>query len=150
MSACAKLPPELWEYIVILGGRYATCGKLMLAGVRPLGDAQRQLRIKRRLTKCETEMFSLENVTITKWRLDGRLHRDDDFPAEVWTNGHNYWDQYGQLHRDGDQPAAMRADGTRIWYRYGLRHRDGDKPAEIWDDGTQRWFLYGSLYKTVH
>jgi hypothetical protein len=76
---------------------------------------------------------------------DGRLHRDDDLPALVWSCGlRKEWYWHGERHRDGDLPAVECAwgddgnllamtwgpnNGYKLWYRHNKLHRDGDLPA---------------------
>ena len=59
----------------------------------------------------------------------GVLHRDDDKPAVIWSNGTRMWYQCGKLHRNGYKPAIIFSDGTKIWYRYGKLNRNGYKPV---------------------
>ena len=75
------------------------------------------------------------------WYKEGRIHRDGDQPAIIWSDGSQEWYQKGKHHRDGDQPAIIWSDGnqewTQQWYHRGQLHRDGDQPAIIWGDGNQ-------------
>jgi hypothetical protein len=77
----------------------------------------------------------LSNGT-TRWYRHGLQHRGNDQPAEVEASGSQCWYWRGHLHRDNDLPAEIWADGTKLWRRHGRRHRDGDNPAEIWVNGT--------------
>jgi hypothetical protein len=82
------------------------------------------------------------------WRNKaGQLHRDNDKPACVYTNGHQFWYQNDKLHRDNDLPAVVCADGTQYWYQHGLRHRDNDKPAAVYADGNQYWYQHGNVHR---
>lgn len=46
-----------------------------------------------------------------------RLHRDDDLPAVVWTDGTQEWYQHGRRCRDGDGPTRVDADGNQMWHQ---------------------------------
>jgi hypothetical protein len=69
----------------------------------------------------------------------------NEYGAQKW------FDAYGKLHRDGDLPAVVWSHGTTEWYqhgfqswwKHGLRHRDGDLPAVVWSDGTKQWWVDG-------
>ena len=75
------------------------------------------------------------------WWQHGQLHRDDGQPAFVEANGDQFWYQHGQCHRDGDRPAIVRADGDQFWYQHGQRHRDGGRPAVVWGNGFMEWWV---------
>jgi hypothetical protein len=51
----------------------------------------------------------------------------------------------GKLHRDGDKPAVIFSDGSRWWYKEGKLHRD--KPACIDRNGSKYWYKDGKLIK---
>lgn len=78
---------------------------------------------------------------------DGKLHRDDDLPAVVYSNGTSEWYKNGLLHRDGDLPAIIWASGTKEWYKNGLLHRDCDFPAIIYSCGARMWYKNGLLHR---
>lgn len=63
------------------------------------------------------------------WFKDGKLHRDNDQPAEITWNGTKTWAINGVSHREGDLPAVEYLDGSKIWYKHGVRHRDGCAPS---------------------
>ena len=50
---------------------------------------------------------------------------------------------YENLHRDNDLPAMIRTDGSQLWYKDGKQHRDNDLPADIHADGEQQWYKGG-------
>lgn len=53
-------------------------------------------------------------------------------PGIPFFSWYKQWrNQVGQLHRDNDQPAFITSEGECIWYCNGEIHRDGDKPAII-------------------
>jgi hypothetical protein len=82
-----------------------------------------------------------------EWYKEGKLHRDGDLPARIFTDGANYWYKEGKCHRDGDLPARIFAAGTKSWYKKGKQHRDGDLPAVILASGDQYWYKEGKRYK---
>lgn len=81
-----------------------------------------------------------------KWYSCGVLHRQNDHPAIVRSNGDEEWWTEGKKHRDNDLPADVRADGTLKWYVNGLLHRT-DGPAVKYPDGTFIWYEYGKILK---
>lgn len=80
-----------------------------------------------------------------KWFQRGKLHRDNDKPAVCWSWGLQMWFRNGIVHRDGDKPAIVRANGTQQWLQDGLFHRDGGKPAIVFADGTEQYYHHGAL-----
>ena len=80
------------------------------------------------------------------WRnIAGKLHRDGDKPAVVYSNGTQEWWVNGQRHRDNGLPAIVRADGHQEWWVNDLRHREGGLPAVIWAGGRREWWIHGEL-----
>lgn len=55
------------------------------------------------------------------WYREGKLHRDGDQPAIIYSNGDKLWRRHGKLHRDGDQPAIIWANGDKAWYKHGIQ-----------------------------
>lgn len=53
---------------------------------------------------------------------DGLAHREDDFPAVIWSDGDQEWWKSDELHRDGDLPAIIYADKTQEFYKNGYRY----------------------------
>ena len=52
-----------------------------------------------------------------KWYKNGELHRDNDKPAIIWSNGQKEWYKNGKRHRDGDKPAVINPDDNiEIYY----------------------------------
>jgi hypothetical protein len=82
-----------------------------------------------------------------QWYQNDYLHRDNDKPAIITRFGDNYWYQHDKLHRDNDKPAVVEANGSQEWYQNGKIHRDNDKPAVIQANGTQRWYQNGELHR---
>jgi hypothetical protein len=50
------------------------------------------------------------------------------------------------MHRENDLPAIIRSDGTQYWCKIGLIHRNNDLPAVIDFMGNKFWFKYGNQY----
>ena len=106
----------------------------------------------------ELKWFELKNIKLKlletyrtvnedqMWYKNGRVHRDNDLPAEIYNNGTQYWFQNGLCHRENDLPAAI-SNGTQLWYKNGLRHRDNDLPAIIYLNGTQKWYKNGLRHR---
>ena len=81
------------------------------------------------------------------WYKNGKVHRDGDLPAIIWTDGTKEWCKNGRPHRNNDLPALIQDDGTQVWCKKGLFHRNGDKPAIIYLSGTQIWFKNGKYHR---
>jgi hypothetical protein len=148
-----QLPPELWAHIACFAGEDA------------LGCVARTqactVRIKHRNSAGQPCVNGLLHswdgrepiywpvaingkYTVTEWRLDGKLHRDGDLPAQIYQNGSQKWYQHGLLHRDNDQPAMIVPGGDRAWYQRGQRHRNV-YPAIIASNGYRAWYRHGEL-----
>ncbi len=46
---------------------------------------------------------------------------------------------HGKLHRDNDLPAIIYSTRSEHWYQNGIQHRDNDQPAVITLSGDQYW-----------
>jgi hypothetical protein len=92
--------------------------------------------------KCEIETQG--SCEIKRWFKDGQIHRDNDEPAVITSNGAQHWYQNGQLHRD-DGPALICPYGSQHWYKNGLGHRE-DGPAVI-TSGYEEWKQNGKLHR---
>ena len=55
----------------------------------------------------------------------------------------------GKIHRDNDLPAIEYPDGSKVWYKYGKLHRENDLPAIEYASGTKKWFTNGVLNKII-
>lgn len=71
-------------------------------------------------------------------------------PTRTAKDGTRYWehDETGYLHRDDDRPAAIHTNGTREWYQDGMRHRIGG-PAFITATNGGKWFNEGEKVPTI-
>lgn len=82
------------------------------------------------------------------WYRHGKLHRDNDLPAMIFTDGSCEWYKDDKLHRDNDMPALIYSTGTNEWYRDGKLHRDNDLPASIIHaNGYKAYYHDGKRYK---
>jgi len=82
----------------------------------------------------------------TEWRLDGKLHSENDLPAREWsTNGDKEWWLNGKLHRENNLPAVILVNGYKAWFLNGKRHRTNGAAIE-YVDGTKRWYIEGVKY----
>ncbi len=90
--------------------------------------------------------------SVQQWRLCGRLHRDNDLPAQIYLeHGTKIYYRNGRIHRDcdefgEDQPAVYYMTGALGYYDNGNRHRNGDKPAIVYNDGGIEYYKYGQLH----
>ena len=84
------------------------------------------------------------------WYKNGKLHRDNDLPAEITSIGSQHWYKNGQIHRDNDLPAEILSSGTQMWYKNGYIHRDHNLPAIIKWNGTQMWYNNGEIYYHIY
>jgi len=60
----------------------------------------------------------LKSVTI--WYKDDTLHRDNDLPAVMHSDGEGLWYKEGKIHRING-PARVNNSGYEAWYREGHR-----------------------------
>jgi len=82
-----------------------------------------------------------------EWYVRGRLHRNDDLPAVIRSDGKQSWYRHGQRHRDNGLPAVINlVHGVQKWYVAGNLHRDEDLPA-VMRPRVLRWFKHGNPYR---
>jgi hypothetical protein len=81
------------------------------------------------------------------WYKNGKKHRDNDLPAEIYANGYQFWYKNGLIHRDNDLPAVIFPSGHQYWYQNGKKHRDNDLPAEITSIGDLYWYINGKAHR---
>lgn len=175
-----QIPIDIAYEIVLLLGYYdsgcSTASYCTIARklIPKLWDYYRMLAARRRLTKQYITKLdssnSLYECSLYEWRLDYKLHRDDDQPAFVIPYVEMRWCVQGKTHRGNDMPARLRmcecfstrlignenehvpSDVSRIytvmeWYKRGVIHRSGDLPAYIDHHGVKRWFKKGKLHR---
>lgn len=53
----------------------------------------------------------------------------------------------GILHRENDLPAVIFSNGTMFWYKDGKRHRDNGQPAVVWCCGKHGYWIEGRFIK---
>ena len=93
---------------------------------------------------------AVDNGWVKIWYRLGKIHRDNDQPAQVYSNGTKKWYQNGLLHRE-IKPAVMEYDGKWSWHKLGQYSRENNKPTVsylnvltngpntlIWTDGMGR------------
>lgn len=75
------------------------------------------------------------------------LHRDDDMPAVINSNGRGVaWYKYGKKHRL-NAPAFVDDNGRGVaWFEYGKLHRI-DGPALIDENGDEFWYQYDKAHR---
>jgi hypothetical protein len=96
---------------------------------------------------CIHKHDATDNYNYTEYRLNGKLHQDNDLPAIVCDNGVQIWYKYGNRHRDNDLPAYTTIRGHQEWYQNDKCHRENDKPAIISNDGNRYWYRNGRLHR---
>lgn len=106
------------------------------------------------------------NKSGTYWRYEGKLHREEDAPAIVSTQGTLAYFKHGNLHRVGS-PAIIYSDGiVEYWFNGKLHNENGaaiidplgyqafylngklhndNGPAVIHFDGTKEYWIHGKL-----
>lgn len=121
-------------------------------------------------TQVEEVYHSMNDVPAIKndrrqvWYFMGKIHRENDLPAVIYTSGPKKWCKMGIVHRDNDLPAIMNGEHkyyndfldhdlpavtlpyTNIWFVNGSRHRDNDLPTIIAND-NKTWHDSGKTDK---
>ena len=93
-----------------------------------------------------------QRLTITKYnhrieyRLEGKLHQENELPAIEHIDGSKEWLINGKRHRL-DGPALDFKCGYKAWWVNKLRHRENDLPAVELADGTLEWWVNGKLHR---
>jgi hypothetical protein len=113
---------------------------------------------KRIISDKEIKWFELKNIKlklletykniygVKYWKKNNLIHRDNDLPAIIHSDGTQIWYQNGLKHRDNDLPAIIYSDGSQCWYQNDLLHRDNDLPAGLLN-GDQFWFQNGLRHR---
>lgn len=76
-----------------------------------------------------------------RWYKNGLLHRDNDLPAVIWSDGTQEWFIHGKRHRDNNLPALVKNENHMEWWLNGNCHRENG-PATI--------HVYGSAQTVFH
>ena len=110
------------------------------------------------LSDEEIEWFKSKNIKVKlieehkideygdqRWYKNGELHRDNDLPAVILSNGTQFWYQNGKLHRDNDLPAIIYPSGHQIWYKNGKRYHK-KMPAKTYTSESERYYENGMIY----
>ena len=58
-----------------------------------------------------------------------------------------YYNFDDNLHRNNDLPAVIWSDGRQWWYQNGKRHRDNNLPASIYSHGYKEWWVNGGFIR---
>jgi hypothetical protein len=76
------------------------------------------------------------------------LHRNDDLPAVMHSDGTLEWYRHGVPHRENPLlPHRMSCTGTQTWLDAEKRvHREGGLPAIVDADGTKTWMVRGRYF----
>ena len=83
-----------------------------------------------------------------KWFSMGKLHRNNDLPAVIYSYDEHRWYKMDLLHRENDLPAIVYKNLYYAWYLNNKKHRDND-PAVINNrSGINEWYCNGFLIKT--
>ncbi len=141
------LPNELILHIIYQACTYSADDSVTLCSLSLVSCKFNKLMHDNRTAIIEYYTVIEVYNKCTQYKFCGKLHRDNDLPAEIWKYGTQAWYQHGRLHRDNDLPAEIWENGSRYWYQHGKQHRDNDLPAEIWDDGTQFWYQHDKLHR---
>ena len=81
--------------------------------------------------------------------VDGKLV-DVDPPTEIDTAGVKYWrNAQGKLHRDNDLPAEIDQHGNMWWCTNGKYARVENKPTHVYIDGTLKWQVGSNLTRII-
>ena len=72
---------------------------------------------------------------------NGLLHNYDK-PSVLLCDDLEFY-KNGKLHRDNDLPAKILTNGGSLWYKNGDRHRDNDLPAYIDVNGNKHYYIKG-------
>ena len=88
------------------------------------------------LFKKEIKWFESKNIKV---KLLEEYEKD--------SYGNEYWYRNGELHRENDLPAAILSDGTQYWCKNGDFHRENDLPAIIGSNGCKKWYKNGKEYR---
>ena len=79
-----------------------------------------------------------------KWYYKNKIHRDNDLPAVIRSNGDQEWYQNGKLHRDNDLPAIINVNNSVIWYERWYQHgklHNTTGPARIKENGKTEYYI---------
>ena len=91
-----------------------------------------------------------------KYKLNGKVHRENDLPAYIKSDTLYEWWKDGKRHREGDLPAYIKITNDitiQEWWKDDKQHRDNDLPAvvESISNGINicQWWKNGLRYKEV-
>ena len=109
------IPIDIVERVVILTDSYRDY-KTICQLIERLKESQRRAKMIEAITKRY-----VDNEGRVRYRMDDKLHRENDKPAIEDADGMKEWYYKGKLHRENDKPAIENADGTKEWWLNGKR-----------------------------
>ena len=106
-------------------------------------------KYKKKYPGVPYEIYSLYNAIVSE--KNGKLHSYIDAPAGVNLNKNGKivseeWYYEDKLHRENDKPAVVYSDGKKFWYYNGRTHRENGKPAVIFPNGRKEYWYHGEEY----
>lgn len=115
------------------------CGKI------DYPDYKAEAIIKILLEELEKDFLHTCTESDEFYYFRGNLHRDDDLPAVIYSDGTKEWWRHGERHRDNDLPAVEFAN-WREWWTFGNLNRTNDLPA-IEHDDLKEWWQNGKMHR---
>ena len=76
---------------------------------------------------------------VARWSLLNQLIIRKHFTIKFMEKSKIEFKLNNKLHRENDKPAIICPNGTKYWYQNDKRHRT-DGPAVIWCDGEEEWW----------
>ena len=74
-----------------------------------------------------------------------RYHSYNNLPAFIQKdNKCCKWYKHGRIHRENDEPAIIYSTGVKMWYKDGKLHRYNN-PAVVWPSGKRAWYYNGEF-----
>jgi len=96
-------------------------------------------------TKKLINKLKSRKISLTKREDNSKEHFKNKSKSKSeygeWRN------ETGELHRENDLPAIIRSDGTKQWWINGKLHRENDKPAIIRSNGIMEWWFNGRPFR---
>ena len=134
-----------WELILLIlktYNDYKYCLRLLMTCKQLYQNKLLVKEIKNHFTEYKVNRYGTQY-----WYFNGKLYREGDRPAIVYSNGDKAWYLNDKLHRNNDKPSVIFSNGNKYWHLNGKRHRDNDKPAVIYSNGKLRWYLNGKCHR---
>lgn len=88
---------------------------------------------------CEFKDYQIDDDYETDCGPDKkyRANTDDLYTVRTKLDGTKIWYKNDKIHRDNDEPAIITSEGKTIWYIDGDIHRDNDLPAMVYSNGKK-------------